>query len=213
MKNESIKSMKLWILITGFLSLLFYFLHDFIGAKYYPGYNWMAQAVSDLTAVDSASFVVAGNYSCLHGVFASVCVAFLCVIAKEIWKKENEKLLRLGIYLFCIMKWISTIGYSLFPLSGSGYDGSLQSFVHVYVITVFVVLLSIISLIVTVIGGFKSSNKVLAWISLAAFLLMFLGAAGSAAVPKGYFGVVERLSTYSVVIYQFLLGMLCFRKE
>jgi len=35
---------------------------------------------------------------------------------------------------------VSAIGYSLFPLSGSGYDGSVQSFIHVYIVTVLVVI-------------------------------------------------------------------------
>jgi hypothetical protein len=30
------------------------------------------------------------------------------------------------------MHWISTIGYKLFALTGSGYDGSFQPFVHEY---------------------------------------------------------------------------------
>ena len=73
------------------------------------------------------------------------------------------------------MHWISAIGYGLFPLTGSGYDGSFQSFVHVYVITVLVVLLSIVSLILIAVGGFKSGNKVLAWFAVVAFLLIFFG--------------------------------------
>ncbi len=43
------ESQKYWILICGILNVVFYLLHDCIGARFYPGYNWMAQAVSDLT--------------------------------------------------------------------------------------------------------------------------------------------------------------------
>ena len=49
-----------------------------------------------------------------------------------------------------------SIGYALFPLSSAGYDGSFQSFVHVYVLTILVVTLSIISLITIAVGAFKS---------------------------------------------------------
>ena len=161
-RNDLNKSAKIWILACGVLSAIFYLLHDCIGAKYYPGYNWMAQAVSDLTAADAPSLAVSGGLSHIHGIFSCVACALICVFTKQLWDKKSERLLRLGIYLFVLMHWISAIGYTLFPLSGSGYDGSFQSFVHVFVVTVLVVLLSIVSLILIAIGGFKSGNKVLA---------------------------------------------------
>ena len=150
----------------------------------------MAQAVSDLTATDAPSRLIASELTKIHGIFSCVACTLICISAKELWKEGSEKILRLGIYLFVAMQWISAIGYSLFPLTGSGYDGSFQSFVHVYVITVLVVLLSIVSLILIAVGGFKSGNKVLALCAVVAFLLMFLGAAGSAAVLRAYFGIV-----------------------
>ena len=52
------------------------------------------------------------------------------------------------------MNWISTIGYSMFPLSDSGNAGTLRDIIHIYVVTVLVVLLSIASLVTIMIGGF-----------------------------------------------------------
>ena len=62
------------------------------------------------------------------------------------------------------------------------------------------------------VGGFKSGNKVLAWFAGVAFLLMFLGAAGSAAVPREYFGIVERFSTYSAVCFTAVIAVIAFFK-
>lgn len=208
-KNESIKY---WLLICGILNAVFYLLHDCIGARFYPGYNWMAQAVSDLTAIDAPSRLIASELTKIHGIFSCVACTLICISAKVLWKEASEKILRLGVYLFVAMHWISAIGYSLFPLTGSGYDGSFQSFVHVYVITVLVVLLSIISLILIAVGGFKSGNKGLAWCAVVAFLMMFVGAAGSAAVPRAYFGIVERFSTYSAVCFTAVIAVIAFLK-
>jgi len=208
-KNESIKY---WLLICGILNAVFYLLHDCIGARFYPGYNWMAQAVSDLTATDAPSRLIASELTKIHGFFSCVACTLICISAKVLWKEASEKILRLGLYLFVAMHWISAIGYSLFTLTGSGYDGSFQSFVHVYVITVLVVLLSIVSLILIAVGGFKSGNKVLAWCAVVAFLLMFLGAAGSAAVPRAFFGIVERFSTYSAVCFTAVIAVIAFKK-
>ena len=105
------------------------------------------------------------------------------------------------------MNFVSAIGYALFPLSSAGYDGSVQSFVHVFVLTAAVVLLSIVSLILITIGAFKSKKKLLGALAIAALVLMFIGAVGSGNVPKEVFGVFERFSTYSAVIFTSALGV------
>ena len=212
MERSKNKSIRYWLLICGILNVVFYLLHDCIGTRFYPGYNWMAQAVSDLTATDAPSRLIASEFTKIHGIFSCVACTLICIFAKELWKEASEKILRLGLYLFVTMHWISAIGYSLFPLIGSGYDGSFQSFVHVYVITVLVVLLSIVSLILIAVGGFKSGNKVLVWCAVVAFLMMFFGAAGSAAVPRAYFGIVERFSTYSAVCFTAVIAVIAFLK-
>ena len=191
-----------WTLVFGVSSIIFYFLHDVIGAQHYPGYEWTKQAVSDLTAADAPSFVVASGYTTVHGISSCLCLAFLCLLVRN-----ERKVFKAGIYLFTLMTAVSAIGYSLFPLSGSGYDGSVQSFVHVYVITILVVLLSIISLILITIGSFKDKKRLLGILSIAALLCMFFGAAGSGALPKEIFGVIERFSTYSAVIFTGVLGI------
>ena len=195
-----------YLCLSGVLCLIFYLLHDIIGAMNYPGYNFMSQAVSDLTASDSPSFVVAHGYSAVYGIFSCLCCALVSILVK----KKNNKL-KIGIYLFSIMNFISAIGYSIFPLSSAGYDGSVQSFIHVYVITILVVLLSIISLILIAIGSSKEKNKLLMILAIISLVLMFVGAAGSQSVPKEIFGLIERFSTYSAVIFTAILGIYGFK--
>jgi hypothetical protein len=111
------------------------------------------------------------------------------------------------------MNFISAIGYALIPLSSAGYDGSTQSVIHVYILTALVVILSIISLILIAIGAFKSKYKLLGILAIISLVLMFIGAVGSANVSKSIFGVVERFSTYSAVIFTGVLGILGFLKN
>lgn len=196
------KSLINYLCLSGILSIIFYLLHDIIGALNYPGYNWMSQAVSDLTASDAPSFVIAHGYSAIYGILSCLCCALVSILVKD-----KNKVLRIGVYLFSIMNFISAIGYSLFPLSSAGYDGSVKSFIHVYVITILVVLLSIVSLILISIGAFKSKNKCLGILSIIALSLMFVGAVGSGNVPKNIFGIFERFSTYSAVIFTGILGV------
>ena len=198
-----------FVLFSGILSAVFYLLHDIIGAANYPGYDWKSQAVSDLTATDAPSFAIAGGFSHVYGIFSCLCCELLCILVQ----KSKKKTLRLGVYLFAIMNAISAIGYSLFPLSGAGYDGSVQSFVHVYVVTIAVVLLSIISLILIAVGAFKTKRKVLGILAIAALVLMFVGAVGSGNVPKEIFGIFERFSTYSAVLFTAVLGIYGYKSK
>ena len=126
---------------------------------------------------------------------------------------DERKSLKAGICLFTAMHGVSAIGYSLFPLSGSRYDGSVQSFIHVYIVTALVVLLSIVSLILIAVGSFRDHRKGLGFLSLAALACMFFGAAGSMNLPKEIFGIVERFSTYSAVVFTGILGVYWYRAK
>ncbi|MCQ2570765.1 MAG: DUF998 domain-containing protein [Candidatus Saccharibacteria bacterium] len=198
-----------WLCLSGVISVVFYILHDVVGGMNYPGYNFMSQAVSDLTATDAPSFITASGYVTIYKILNCLCCALVCILIK----KETKKIFRIGVYLFSIMNFISAIGYALFPLSSSGFDGSFQTIMHVYVITTIVVLLSIISLIFIAIGSFKSNKRFLGLLAIASLVLMFIGAVGSANVPKEIFGLIERFSTYSAVIFTGILGMYGFNIE
>ena len=205
MKNRRLIN---YLCLSGIISIVFYLLHDIVGSMNYPGYSFMSQAVSNLTATDSPSFVVASGFVTVYKIFNCLCCALLCILVKN----ENKKSFKLGVYLFSIMNFISAMGYALFPLSSAGYDGSKQSFIHVYVLTTLVVLLSIISLVLISIGSFKSNHKLLGLLAIISLLLMFVGAVGSANVSKEIFGIIERFSTYSAVIFTGILGLYGFNK-
>ncbi len=203
MKNKKLIN---YLCLLGVLSVIFYLLHDIVGSMNYPGYNWMSQAVSDLTAKDAPSFVSSIGFVTVYKILHCLALTLVCILVKN-----EKKTLRVGIYLYTIMGFISSIGYALFPLSSSGYDGSFESFIHVYVLTTLVVLLSIVSLIVIIVGAFKNKNKLLGILAIISLILMIVGAVLSQSVPKEIFGIVERFSTYSVVIFNGILGIYGFK--
>lgn len=208
MKNKKLIN---FLCLSGIFGVIFYLLHDIVGAMNYPNYNWLSQAVSDLTAKDAPSFVIASGYVTIYGIFNCLCCASLCVLMEN----ETNKCLKVGIYIFSIMNFISAIGYALFPLSSSGFDGSFESIIHVYVITSQVVLLSIISLILIAVGSFKEkgNHKILGYLAIISLFLMFIGAIGSGIISKEYFGLIERFSTYSAVVFTGILGIYGFIKK
>lgn len=197
-----------WLGLLGVISLLSYTAGVVFSPLAYPGYNWMAQAVSDLMAENSPSKILWNQLSSLYGVCGMVSIMMVCVFIQD----KLNKTLRLGIYLFAVMYWVSSIGYTMFPLSDSGYAGAFQDIMHTYVVTVLVVLLSIISLVIIMVGGFRDKQyKSLAIWATVTLLLMFVGAIGVGIVPKEYFGIVERFSLFAATGFNAVLGIYLFR--
>lgn len=135
--------------LSGVVAAVFYFLHVYYGMRDYPGYSSLAQAVSDLTAVDAPSYVVASRLSALYSMFSVIGCTFVYLIVSS----KTNKTFRIGIGLYTIMNWVSAVGYTLFPLSGREFQGTFQDVMHFYVVTPTVVLLSIVSLVLISVGG------------------------------------------------------------
>jgi len=68
MKSNIAKLMPL----LGIFSVILYFLHVILGEAFYEGYNPLAQAISDLTALNSPSKNIARLFSMLYGICVSV---------------------------------------------------------------------------------------------------------------------------------------------
>ena len=198
--------------LLGVVSFLSYTAAVVFAPLTYPEYNWMAQAVSDLSAAANApSLALWNQLSALYNVCEVVCVTVVCIGIQG----RKTKLLRSGIYLFAVMEWISAVGYRMFPLSDSGYAGAFQDVMHMAV-TALVVLLSIVSLVIIIVAGAKSkscrSYGVCAAVALA---MMLVGAMGMKIVPAAYFGVVERFSVFAATGFNAALGihLFCMKSE
>ena len=193
--------------LLGIVALLSYTVAVVFSPLDYPGYNWMAQAVSDLSASNAPSLGLWNQLSSLYNICTLICAMMVCAGIQG----KGSRLLRSGIYLFTAMEWISAAGFSMFPLSDSGYAGTFQDKMHI-LSTILVVLLSIVSLVILIIAGVKRkeyrSFGVFAGIALG---MMLVGALGMNIVPKEYFGVVERFSVFAAVGYNAVLGIELFR--
>ena len=195
--------------LLGIVSFLSYAAAVIFAPLAYPGYRWMAQAVSDLSAADAPSLALWNQLSALYNACEVVCVTVVCVGMQG----QKTKLLRSGIYLFAIMEWISAVGYRMFPLSDSGYAGAFQDVMHMAV-TALVVGLSIVSLTVIIIAGAKDRDCRSYGVCAAAALgMMLVGAVGMQLVPAAYFGVVERFSVFAATGFNAALGIHLFRTK
>lgn len=199
-----------WIGLAGILSFLSYTAAVVFSPMAFPGYKWMEQAVSDLSAENAPSRVLWERLSAFYGVGGMVCITCVAVFISE--NKISSKLFRLGVYLFAIMNLISDVGYKMFSLSDSGKEiESFQEVMHMAV-TIAVVPLSIVSLVIIIIAGCKDKQirGIGIWAAVA-LAMMFIGAIGTIAVPPEYFGIVERFSVFAAVGFNAVLGWYLFK--
>lgn len=189
--------------LLGVVSFLSYAAAVVFAPLAYPEYDWLSQAVSDLSAANAPSLALWNRLSALYNVCEVVCVTVVCLGVQH---KQN-KLLKTGVYIFAAMEWISAIGYRAFPLSDSGYTGTAQDVMHM-VVTVAVVLLSIVSLVLVIVAGARDKTCLSYCICAAvALCMMLVGALGMKIVPAAYFGVVERFSVFAATGFNAALGI------
>ncbi len=204
---DYLKSRKLenWLGLLGVANVIIYLLAVFISPRAYPGYNWMGQAISDLFAQDAPSRELWTQLTTVSSAFGYVFITLACLYVQN----RLNKTLRTGIYLFAVMNWVS-LGFNLFPLTTSGYAGTLQDMIHILVVAPAVVILTISSLALMMAGGYKDrkyrSIAIFATISLCCNLI---GTIGMVVVPA-YGGVMERLGIFSLNGFSVVLAFYVF---
>lgn len=198
-----------WIGLTGLAALISYAVAAYFCRGAFPGYNWMSSAVSDLSAETAPSRQLWDRLSAVYSSCSIVCATCVAIYVSE--NKISTKLFRVGIYLFTIMNWISKIGYSMFALDDAGKQiSSFQEVMHM-VVTAFVVILSIASLVLLIIAGFrdKEVRGIGIWAAVF-FAMMLMGPIGMQAFPPQYFGIAERFSIYSAIGFNAIIGIYLF---
>ncbi len=199
-----------WLGLTGVVALVSYAAAVVLAPTAYPGYDWLSQAVSDLSAAGAPSRGLWSQLAAPYDACSVVCPTCACVYVSE--RRTHTRAFRVGVYLFALMSWVSGVGYGMFPLSGAGTGtGAFQDLMHVYVVTVAVVLLSIASLTTLIVAGLRTPavRSVGIWAAVA-LAMMLVGAIGQGVVPPSLFGVVERFSVFAAVGFDAVLGLQLF---
>lgn len=189
--------------LLGIVSLLSYTAAVIFSPLSYPDYHWLSQAVSDLSAEAAPSRTLWNQLSALYMPCGIVCCTVSCIAVKE----KYNRILRLGIYLFALMNWVTAVGYAMFPLTDAGTPDGFQNIMHL-VVTAAVVALSIMALVLMICGGYfqRQCRSLGLWAGVA-LLLMILGALGVNLLPSEYFGLTERFSTFAAVGFNAVLGV------
>lgn len=171
----------------------------------YPGYDWMTMAVSDLGAAGAPSAALASQLNALFGPCAVVSIMAVCVAAAG----RKSKVFRWGIYLYAAMEWLCNVGYTCFPWVAGADSSHFQNRMHLAV-TVLVVVFSLAGLIMIGIGAGKENLKSLRIWAFVCLAAMLIGPMGTSLLPPSVFGLFERFSTFSAVVFNAVLGMYLF---
>lgn len=97
------------------------------------------------------------------------------------------------------------MGYTCFPWVNGADFSNVQNIMHLAV-TVLVVVFSLAALVMICIGARKELKSLSIW-ALACLIAMLAGPVGTGLLPKSVFGLFERLSTFSAVIFNAVLGV------
>lgn len=188
--------------ILGIISLLSYTAMVVFSPFAYPGYDWLSMAVSDLGAEGAPSEQLASQLNALFGPCGLVSIMFVCVGVAGC----KSKVLKSGIYFFAAMEWICNVGYNLFPWVKDAPASNPQNVMHLLV-TVLVVVFSLASLVLVAIGARKEEMKSLGIWAIVCLVAMLIGPLGTSLLPKAVFGLFERFSTFSAVVFNAILGI------
>ena len=191
--------------LSGVIALLSYTLMVVVSPLAYPNYNWLTMAVSELSAEGSPSQTLANQLNALFGPCSVLSITLVFIASR----KSKVKTFRAGITLFTLMEWICATGYEMFPWV-SGVDKLIfQNIMHLAV-TVAVVVLSLSSLILIAISSKRVGLKSLGIWAIIALIVMVIGPIGTSILPPSVFGLFERFSTFSAVVFNAILGIYLF---
>lgn len=188
--------------IFGVISLLSYTAMVVFSPLAYPGYDWLSMAVSELSAEGAPSRALANQLNALFGPCGLVSSMAVCVGVAGC----RSGALKLGVYAFAAMEWVCNVGYELFPWVSDAPSSHPQNLLHLGV-TAAVVLLSLAALVLVAVGAPREPVPSLRKWTLLCLAAMLLGPLGTALLPPSVFGLFERFSTFSAVVFNAVLGV------
>lgn len=190
----------------GMISVIFYFIHVFLGQALWKSYNPITTDISTLTAIGSPNAEIIGIFTLIYGICA---VIFAIGLVIESFNKKYNIITKLGFIFLLAMTIVSFIGYTLFPLNPSQTVSSFQNMMHI-IITGMTVLLTILFLFFIGIGFIKKEKfKKLGKISLiVAILVILFGMLNpiNLALGLNMLGLTERLVIFTLEIFIFFLS-------
>ena len=196
-----------WLMPLGMVSVVFYFIHVFLGQMLWADYDPITMDISSLTAEGAPNASLLRIFTTIYGIFFLAFAVGMVLKAR----KDYHSVTKAGYVMFFVMALTTTVGYALFPLTGDKTIMNLQNMMHI-IVTVIVVFTTILSFFLLAFGYLRQEKlKALGRISLvAAVLITFLGAMNPVgmAANMNILGLTERLVIFPLQGFVFLLSFI-----
>lgn len=196
--------LKTFLLSSGMLAVIIYFLHILIGGYLWKTYSHLQQPISDLTATGAPNRLFLLLFTNIYGGLALVFAVSFTFLAR----KARHPLVFWGGISFIILHVVS-ISYGFFPQDLPGAEASFAGMMHL-VVTALIVPFTILTPLLIGFGLKKEK----AWQTLGNFsllcgiLIIIFGALTGFFFAKGlpFFGLVERINIGILQIWTFVIS-------
>ena len=127
----------------------------------------------------------------------------------------EKNLKRLGVFgIISLLSYTAMVvfsplvypGYEMFPWVSGAAATEPQNVMH-FIVTILIVALSLAALILIIVGVKEKDLTALRIWAIICLAAMLIGPVGTALLPKTVFGLFERLGTFSVVVFNAVLGI------
>jgi hypothetical protein len=190
-----------YLYLCGLLIPVMYIFMYILGGALRPGYNHIADSVSELLAPGAPNkpvlFVVQITYALLH-------ILFGIGVLKFIHGTEHNVLTgRIGAWAI-IGVGVATIGTAIFPQDAVGTQATTAGGIHKILVFGFLIPLSFLSTLVigiwTQLADIFPGFAIYSYITVG--LIIISGILGGSTVETPYAGLVERIS--AIIVHQWL---------
>lgn len=185
------------LLLSGVLSSVTYVASDVVGALSYPGYDYAAQAISEMSAIGAPTPPLLGP---LYRLFSILFVAF----AVGVWLTGRSRPPLRWAAGFLLGVTVVGTGFGLFPMNMRGVARTFSDTMHLVTATAIIVLLS--SAILTgssaLSAPFRRYSSATVAVMVVFFGLTLLDAPNVAAnLPTPFMGLKERICIASWLLW------------
>lgn len=177
------------LLTCGALSSLVYVVTDVVGAQSYPGYDYAAQAISEMSAIGAPTTDLLAPY---YRTFSVLFLAF----AAGVWLEGSTRPCLRWSAGFLIAVAVVGIGFSVFPMNARGVERTKSDTMHLLIAGATMLLLSgaILSGAKAFGRSFQRYSAATVIVMLVFFALTLLDAPNVAADrPTPHMGLNERI--------------------
>jgi hypothetical protein len=197
------------LLVCGILSSLFYIGLDIFASIQWEGYNYIAQAFSELTAVEAPTRPLMVFGSVVYNLLVIAC-------AVGVWKSADRKRTLYMVAVFLAAHAVTGfIGGVVFPMHSRGQTAmTLTDVMHITA-----TMAEVLSLLLLIGFGAAAFGKGFRFYSIGTILLLILGGtlAGldgsrvAAGLPTPWLGVTERINIYASMLWILVLAVALLR--